>query len=585
MRLINGRNEIDFLLSFVLLFLFSFYLDFTLPVYFINMGGDGLLLPQNIICWNVILLATGIVVAGVIIKKEISFNSHLLLCSLGVLLLIVPWFWTTYYDWKLNSATHMLGLMFSLFLLFSLFQVQFNNSVKTKLLAIILFSIFIQSILGCIQMWLPNLAKDMMEKEFGAPYGIFQQRNLYGSYLAIAVGISLYFMSLPKSRLLKWAGYAVLFPVSTQLLFCQSRIGMLSASCIAILYLAVRFGKKHFSSINPLKEFLLLAIVVIWAYAIYRYSNPFVSLDFVHASSNNSRLNVILACISLIIKNPVFGNGYGSFEYLIVDSLKNSDELFTHPHNEFLYVLAEGGVVGLIGLAILSFVWLNTPYKLYCTNNKSIIWSSDLPPIGNKLKMPNECFLSLLGLPIVLHLFTEYPLYASTPHLLVLILLFRIGMPESYINKQHIIKKKNLGIYSLSLLLLLISTGMFLLSNAFIAQKQLSIAERDMISGRLTLMPEKKWQSVLQFQRLDYDQHMASLLSYNKDRNESTLLSYQNWADRFLSVHHDAKVYAAAIAIAKHSGNSEKASSLRMHACSAFPNNVLFQCKNNLVMN
>ena len=78
---------------------------------------------------------------------------------------------------------------------------------------------------------------------------------------------------------------------------------------------------------------------------------------------------------------------------------------------------------------------------------------------------------------------------------------------------------------------------------------------------------------------------MASLLSYNKDRNESTLLSYQNWADRFLSVHHDAKVYAAAIAIAKHSGNSEKASSLRMHACSAFPNNVLFQCKNNLVMN
>jgi O-antigen polymerase len=75
----------------------------------------------------------------------------------------------------------------------------------------------------------------------------------------------------------------------------------------------------------------------------------------------------------------------------------------SHPHNELVLWLVEGGLVGLVGALcfIASGFWL---------------WMH-----GNRWR--RACLVA--ALPVVIHMLTEYPVRQSTPHWLLLILLLR----------------------------------------------------------------------------------------------------------------------------------------------------------------
>ncbi len=74
-----------------------------------------------------------------------------------------------------------------------------------------------------------------------------------------------------------------------------------------------------------------------------------------------------------------------------------------HPHNELALWLVEGGVVGLAGTAC----FISAGFRLWLAGN---VWRR----------------ASLLcAVPVLIHMLTEYPVWQSTPHWLLLILLMR----------------------------------------------------------------------------------------------------------------------------------------------------------------
>jgi len=121
----------------------------------------------------------------------------------------------------------------------------------------------------------------------------------------------------------------------------------------------------------------------------------------------------------LAISGGLIGQGYGQFESswrrhhaakaAPPGNVIRGLHALNHPHNETLYWWVEGGVVALLGLLILAYGFLN----------------------GLKaLPIQKTGFLLALPTPILIHTQTEYPLYHSTLHWVVLVILF------AYIDSQ-----------------------------------------------------------------------------------------------------------------------------------------------------
>ncbi|WP_336222382.1 PglL family O-oligosaccharyltransferase, partial [Citrobacter amalonaticus] len=127
-----------------------------------------------------------------------------------------------------------------------------------------------------------------------------------------------------------------------------------------------------------------------------------------HAESNFQRWLTLSVTWNIIMAAPFQGWGTGSFGYIFqrwMAGLPGGNpgrELMLHPHNEILYQWMEGGIAGLLGCILI----IAGGISLIRQQSRSFIPAS---------------WVALL--PVALHTQTEFPLYYSVPHILVVILL------------------------------------------------------------------------------------------------------------------------------------------------------------------
>jgi len=77
-------------------------------------------------------------------------------------------------------------------------------------------------------------------------------------------------------------------------------------------------------------------------------------VDFPASTSTGYRLEFYRNTLSLIEENPVFGKGTGSFPAIYAELVGGSGKVLSrNPHNEFMLITAQ---IGLVGLA--AFIWL-----------------------------------------------------------------------------------------------------------------------------------------------------------------------------------------------------------------------------------
>ena len=559
--------------------LLAFYLLIIMHLSIPNMGGSGLRVPQNILALGVIGFAVLLLNANVhsTYPKTLRTSPGTRLLLIGCLLLCLPIFWSPMPMWRWNAFPAVLGYAVAALGYLALLQVRLSPQQKRNWLALILASAVIEALLALLQLFvLP--ADNWMEysPQQRRIFGIFQQPNLLGSYLATGCGIALYFIFTSRSRAVRYLASVTFALQLVVLIPTQSRIGWAGAgTAIAVLL-------WHFRARSSLRNTLMIALplgaimAIIGALMLLPESKllatlpdevtqftqhpAFTPIDKSHSTS--LRWQMIMHSLHMIAEHPLLGWGMGGFEHnftqhvvVMNHSMTLGGRPPTHPHNEILFQWIEGGMSALVGTLLLIAAWIKLGF------------------VPRGLRRQRAFPIWCLTLPIVLHTQFEYPLHLSATHSIVLVLLLRLTLKE----KQLLLCRTpallhHTGRFS-SLALAL--TMVVFASTGLRTHLCLTAAERNGFRGmeRCAALPNP-W---VQWQRMTFDQQMYKLQRFNQTRDYHYLEEFQVWGDKYINVHNDANVYHSLILIAQAQQSAIRKNQLLARAHVLFPTDRRFK--------
>jgi len=193
----------------------------------------------------------------------------------------------------------------------------------------------------------------------------------------VGLGVFLIFTRLVFYSKEKWIiilNIALLLVVTFRGIVTFSRGGMIcSAIMIGLLLLILFFVTKRSANVKLIWTivFAFVAFLVIWGYSLSqtsgliekRYANQDAA-GRVKSSLLTGREEIIESEINMFLENPIIGIGVGKGKENRLDSF---GEVIAS-HNEVTRMLAEHGILGVLGLLIL----IITPLALYINNRRHI---------------------------------------------------------------------------------------------------------------------------------------------------------------------------------------------------------------------
>lgn len=535
----------------------------VLPVYYPNMGGDGLALPQNILAWGVMALTTLIVTFTVCLGRiRLSLTPTARLLLLGIALLALPLLYTRP-EWREDALWRCAGLLGGWLFYVACLQLRVTARQRELLLFGLLFAVGIQALLAALQLFAPALA--WVSPNGGRVYGVFQQPNVLGSFIATGLALALWLLlapySAPTRRQIPLL--ALLAAFSALLVLIQSRAAWLGAALAAALLLW-RFAHQRPAASRWAGGALLLgaAIGLTVLFTGFGLETNSVLLD--REFSNSARLTMLHDVGAMILAKPLLGWGYGGFEYsfahfrLQTMPWREVLEVAGHPHNEILLWWVEGGLTALAGIAIV----LAAGVRLL----KSA-WQRDREqPNGARVGL----FLVLL--PMLIHTQLEYPFYLSAPHWLAFLLLLALLDGQTGEPRPLPFAK------ALSLPVALAALGVLVMA-AFAWQGRMALtqSERTMLANIDSIEqmpPPAAW---IYRERKTFDEQSHALLVYNQTRDDALLTGYRQWANAYLQRRIDANVYATLIMILRYQGDQAQADARQREAAFLFARDARFR--------
>lgn len=573
-----GRGALRPFQGRLILLLVSIYLLFVLPVYIDNNAGRGLSMPQNLLAWCVMVLCILCALVNLLHKGQALVGCFMLAAVVGVLMLMLPWLWTPSVLWRAHALPRLAGIAGALLFTLALCQVSLTPNRRRLLLVVVVISALVQAVEAMVQAWLPSVGLQLMDFSNTAPYGIFQQRNLLASWLATGAGVALYLAITARYRRVALCYVVALYPLCAALILSQSRTGVLGTVLAGLLAAAADRPRWRGRPAAWLRRLMLLISLLVWCMGISLWAMPSGRpADLTHEASTQQRIRVLEGAAEMIRQHPFAGSGLGSFESCFPQALADAGQssmenaTFNHPHNEVMYVTAEGGLTALTGILLIAGVWLWP--LIYRLRHRAPGTDGGCRPrdvqgdVGGWL-------LPLSGLPVVVHMMTEYPLYLSAPHLLLLLLLFRTGLPEQVLRPVRI--PVLLRAAALPLTAVVLPVTLAVLAAGLSTQSALTIAEEEMNQGMLPDLPATGWRTLTQTERLDRDRHLLSANTPGFLQHPGAMAAFTVWGTRWLAVHNDADVSEAMVVIALRRGDWLAAESLRRNAARVFVHDARF---------
>ncbi|MGP3235303.1 Wzy polymerase domain-containing protein [Serratia ureilytica] len=535
----------------------------VLPVYYPNMGGDGLALPQNILAWGVMALTTLIVTFTVCLGRiRLSLTPTARLLLLGIAVLALPLLYTRP-EWREDALWRCAGLLGGWLFYVACLQLRVTARQRELLLFGLLFAVGIQALLAALQLFAPALA--WVSPNGGRVYGVFQQPNVLGSFIATGLALALWLLlapfSAPTRRQIPLL--ALLAAFSALLVLIQSRAAWLGAALAAALLLW-RFARQRPAASRWAGGALLLGAAIGLTVLFTGFGLDGRAGLIGRELSNSARLTMLHDVGAMILAKPLLGWGYGGFEYsfahfrLQTMPWREVLEVAGHPHNEILLWWVEGGLTALAGIAIV----LAAGVRLL----KSA-WQRDREqPNGARVGL----FLVLL--PMLIHTQLEYPFYLSAPHWLAFLLLLALLDGQTGEPRQLPFAK------ALSLPVALAALGVLVMA-AFAWQGRMALtqSERTMLANIDSIEqmpPPAAW---IYRERKTFDEQSHALLVYNQTRDDALLTGYRQWANAYLQRRIDANVYATLIMILRYQGDQAQADARQREAAFLFARDARFR--------
>lgn len=422
-------------------------LIFSSNFFLLNIGESDRTLP-----YNAAIISSAIVIIAIALSKinksrliiVPSFAKH----AVFILLLMV--FPLTFMQSDIVAfLPRLMMLVGVVFIFLSLFQIGSSRPIQL---------VWVIAIIGAVQVVWGGY--QFLIEEQARPYGIFQQVNVYGSFMATIFAIS-GFLSTRDNNGYKAIFLSLLSFFSFYFVYLTgSRTAILSALGVILLLLPILIHNFSKKSVRLWVGFLVIGLGVI-AYSTFSASGMAESNQTIENAvpqaqeflAKSGREYIYPQVIKLALENFWIGVGFENFDFEYLHKTSewyHNGEFYTYglynldyPHSEVLYWFVEGGVVSLVALLGLIFLILNL------VNNC---------PKGWRL-----AFLALI-MPIGLHTLLEYPLYHSQIHLMLLLLLLYVISRYSREHKQYISVKFNSKIIRALQVFLIGFSGVYLSS-------------------------------------------------------------------------------------------------------------------------
>ena len=321
-------------------------------------------------------IVSGVLFYYLLVNKSIykEVVTHHAMLAFGVV--IIAYIFSAFYN---GFGSESIYIILKLFLsyVFAIIVIQFviQEGYKSLLYSFIFFSLFLSAIY--FHQIITNYSDIMSIKsewkrnhEFDAIAATMGHKNLLSSIQFLMLPILIYTITIGKKVLKILSGLAILLILIT-LFQTQTRavlfaLGIFSVS-IFILN-KTKLHKKHFIGV------LLGAVLFLGSgYSIMKYSNRYdafigeinKTLDF----TSSARYKLYDSSIQLMSKNPLFGVGPGNWkidvwEYGLYEGTLGKS-FAQRPHNDFLWVFAEGGFIAGIAYLLLFLILLRDSYYLH----------------------------------------------------------------------------------------------------------------------------------------------------------------------------------------------------------------------------
>ena len=234
----------------------------------------------------------------------------------------------------------------------------------------------------------------------------------------------MFFLIAEKKSKYIW-GLIVCFLIYAFSIFTEGgRAGQLIFTLLLGLYSLYYFKKRRALSIG------LIGFLIVCNYSAYNGSSSFkskvdntsqiiqteiISLDTAvsHSPKKNIRSVFLKEGINYIIKKPIFGYGTGSFGTIFNREIHSGHDYFvnTTPHNSYLYIWFEVGVLGLFILLRMFYFQIKSLTKLNYGFDRMLL------PIGFMTIMLFDSYLFIFIMSVFYsYFFTIYNNYTFEKH-------------------------------------------------------------------------------------------------------------------------------------------------------------------------
>ncbi|MDT8311808.1 MAG: O-antigen ligase family protein, partial [Methylophaga sp.] len=337
------------------------------PLYYHpNLGGEGLRIPHNITIWLVATLFIAYSCHKILKARQYVIPKYFWLIAAFPVLATLSGF-IAGVEQPLKWLFRLLFIWGGLAFLFALFQAWLSQARIDRLLYLVVLSALTFAIVGIMQIWLKLDMPYLLPKNpDGIPSSFFQQINNQATYQVTAIFIAIYLSMRPWLRsghFIKRITLLVAVLLAAYIVAISgSRIGALTLiiSMLVVLPVIWRNWRRHRLVLG------VLAAVVIGVFAgNLTGSDKLVDKTIAMQSgySADARLSIYSISLGLIAKSPIVGHGIGSFLpkwqfakpdfYTDHPGAKLPKELLSHPHNELMLWLVEGGVFAFIGMVLV----------------------------------------------------------------------------------------------------------------------------------------------------------------------------------------------------------------------------------------
>jgi O-antigen polymerase len=334
-------------------------------------GGEGLNLPYNNWVWIFAIATLCAAVFQVILTKKIILPKYWLGMAALPLGLILSGFLvesTKPIEWLFRIGFVVGGYLFFI----ALFQFQLSKHSIENILYTVCAASVVHSLIALCQINGWNIAHLLPQTSDNSPISIFQQVNVHASYLITSFFIALYLATNPSS-------YNSTLPRKLILhlcILCTTVMLLVIGSRTTLVVFTVSAPLIIFARYTQFKKYKTLSISLAFCFLIGIFAGSHLSEGFAKYETkldlqrSNARTSIYDLSWQVFQQKPLFGHGLGNFEKVFQEakidypnSIKLGGLKYTHPHNEFIFWMIEGGISSLAGILIALTVTLIALYR------------------------------------------------------------------------------------------------------------------------------------------------------------------------------------------------------------------------------